>query len=477
MSEPNPRKTGQRQRWVQASDRVLRDQQQAAHHQHLKQAQWDTDARLARSTIDLAARVGELALATGATSSDATQMTLQVARSSGLNVHINITFTCVTITEHRVEDDPITTMRVVKARTVDYERLSRLAGLVDRFSRGVIDLEQARAGFDGLLDTSPNYRFWVLSLSAFVMGASMTVLLGGNWQTTLAAGFATTAADLLVGWSVRKGLPYFFVIALAAAVPTVCALTVMALRAYTRLPVWAISPSLIVAAGMMSLLAGLGVVTAAREAIDGYYITAGARTFEVIVLTMAIVLGLLATLWLGLQIGIPGYLAPRAGFSDSVLVQVSCAAIIALSFAVSGHLGPRSLFFCAALGALLWLGYHAMMLATGNHPASAGVAAVGVGFVAQLLANRWKLPVIALVSAGIAPLMPGLVLYRGIYALVENQENMAGADSGMPLLMLAVFTGLALAAGSTLGNFLARPIPELQLRGRRGVVHAPATGS
>lgn len=320
---------------MQASDRVLRDQQQAAHHQHLKQSQWDTDARLARSTIDLAARVGELALATGATSADATHMTLQVARSSGLNVHINITFTCVTITEHRVEGDPITTMRVVKARTVDYERLSRLVRLVrlvDRFSRGLIDLEQARSGFDGLLDTSPNYRFWVLSLSAFVMGASMTVLLGGNWQTTLAAGFATTAADLLVGWSVRKGLPYFFVIALAAAVPTVCALTVMALRAYTTLPVSAISPSLIVAAGMMSLLAGLGVVTAAREAIDGYYITAGARTFEVIVLTMAIVLGLLAT-------------------------------------------------------------------------------------------------------------------------------------------------GLALASGSTLGNFLARPIPELQLRGRRGVVHAPATGS
>ena len=57
-----------------------------------------------------------------------------------------------------------------------------------------------------------------------------------------------------------------------------------------------------------------------------------------------------------------------------------------------------------------------------------------------------------LTICGIVPLLPGLAIYRGMLALVTGDDPTGGFE----LLLQAGLTGLALAAGVTLGEILAR---------------------
>jgi len=95
-----------------------------------------------------------------------------------------------------------------------------------------------------------------------------------------------------------------------------------------------VSPSLVVASGIVLLLSGLSVVGAAEDALEGYYVTAGARGFEVIVLSLGIAVGISVVLSLGERLDYPIAISSQTLLSDDVVVQVVCAVIISVAFAV-----------------------------------------------------------------------------------------------------------------------------------------------
>ena len=67
------------------------------------------------------------------------------------------------------------------------------------------------------------------------------------------------------------------------------------------------------------------------------------------------------------------------------------------------------------------------------------------------MARRALTPPLVVAVAGITPLLPGLALYRGLYAMLRNEMSI-----GMTALFAAFGIGCALAAGVTLGEWLAR---------------------
>jgi uncharacterized membrane protein YjjB (DUF3815 family) len=62
--------------------------------------------------------------------------------------------------------------------------------------------------------------------------------------------------------------------------------------------------------------------------------------------------------------------------------------------------------------------------------------------------------------SGITPLLPGLAAYRGFYQLAVQ-----GVTDGLVTVTLALGTGLALAAGVALGDFVTRPRLARRLTG------------
>lgn len=131
---------------------------------------------------------------------------------------------------------------------------------------------------------------------------------------------------------------------------------------------------------------------------------------------------------------------------------------IAVTFGISSHAGYRTLAICAALGAAAWAGYLLGMQLTGSVSAASGLAAMVAGFIAGLGAKRWKVPQLGLVTIAIVPLMPGVMMYRALYMIVNAQNETGGTSSaGWTLFLEALLVGVALAVGGSFGALLARP--------------------
>lgn len=418
-----------------------------AHHADLEMAR-------ARAITDLAMRAAEMCLSSGATAARTTKQILNLCRAFDLPAQIDITYTRILLSyEPSVAADPITIMRTVRPGEVDYDRLTRVETLLDRIHTEKLTLEVASARLDNIRAEPRTYRPWVLLLAAAVLGGAVAALLGGNQADILVSGLATLLVEMLRGALLRRGVNSFFAQAVSAAIPTTFGLLAMAAHSLLPEPLQVVHASLVVAAGMVSLLAGLGIVTAAGDGIDGYYMSAGTRAVEVVVMTGAIVLGLVTTLWFGLWLGVPAYLSPAAGYSTTSVVEWISAGVIAASFAVLCNMGPRSVLAATVLGVLLQVSYTLTHGEISSTAARAGAAALVVGFVARLVTRPLRIPMVALISTAVAPLMPGLLLYRGVFALTNptlGADRSSGED-GTAMLLRCLLTGVALAAGSSFG--------------------------
>ncbi|WP_172669710.1 threonine/serine ThrE exporter family protein [Arsenicicoccus sp. oral taxon 190] len=430
----------------------------------------EVDPTTARKVLDLAMRVAEMMLSHGASANDVTVNALRITRAYDLrSVHVDVTYTSIYVSYYRGHDrEPLTTFRVVRARSIDYTRLQRLQGLVSRIGEG-LPVDEAFDLFAAIVRAPHPYRRWVVTVANAGVAASVCVLLNASPLIILIAFLASAAIDLLMGWLAKKQVPTFFVQALGASIPTLAAIGLMKL-AYDQVS-WLgdIRPELIVAGGVVLMLSGLSAVGAAQDAIDGYYVTAGARTYEVLVLTLGIVVGILASLQLGDRLGVPVVLSGAAPPVGNLAQQIGGSLLISMFFAASTYAGPRTVVLCGGMGVLGWLGYLGGTLVGLGTVSASALGAFVPALLSVPMARRLQVPSLALITAALVPLMPGSMVYRGILEIVAHTGSKTSFGDGAMTLFNAAGVGMALAAGASLGTYLARP-------GRANLRHAGPRG-
>lgn len=410
----------------------------------------------ARAVIDLAMRAGVALLSTGAPAADVVATVLTLTRAYGLrSVHVDITFTSVAVSYHRgPHADPMTVMRAVTFRTQDFTRLERLRELVTSLATDPIPIEDARVRFDAVASAPHPYRRWLVTSASAVLASAVALLIGAG-PLILGLTFVSALVVSRLQYALAKiGVAAFFAQVVSAAVPTVLAtLVVVAGREGFDLAARA-SPSLIVAAGIVLLLSGLSVVGAAEDALHGYYVTAGARAFEVVVLTLGIVIGVTAVLAVGERIGLPIAVSSKTYLDQSLALQLSCAAVIAGAFAVSAYARGRAVALSAFLGMVGWATYTVLGDNWGLGVAvSSALAAAVIGFVARAASRSLKAGSLAVTTSAIVPLLPGRAVYQGISEIIAADTQ--SLTVGLSTLAGAGFTGLGLAAGVALGTYAA----------------------
>lgn len=459
-----------------ASTRLARASRSMAHayrnkKQALQQAEeTDVESARARSIVALAMRAAEMMLSSGATANRTTRLVLSICRNYGLPAQVDITYTRIMVSyEPSVASDPITVMRMVAPGGIDYDRLTRVENLISRMGPDELALDVIADRLRHIRHDPGSYRLWVLHACAALMGGGVAMLLGGNQADVLLAMLTTFGVEAVRNAMTQRGLNTFFTQAAAASVAALVGLAVMTGRANLPETLQQASPGLVVAAGMVPLLAGLGIVTTAGDAIDAYYMSAGSRLVEVVVLTSGIVLGLLATLSLGLWLGVPSYLAPIGGFTAGSATQLVSAGLISAAFGVLCNMGPRSTLAAMGIGLVAQLAYMTSVVATTSTPARSTLAALVIGALARLLTTPLRIPMVALISTGVAPLMPGLLLYRGIFAMVSEMPGGGAipdpANSAQVLLLKCLMTGAGLAIGTSFGASLANTVLRYVTKG------------
>jgi uncharacterized membrane protein YjjB (DUF3815 family) len=286
------------------------------------------------------------------------------------------------------------------------------------------------------------------------LGASVAALLGAGVRLMLLSAVTTTAVVLVQRRLDRAGLPGFFSQAVGAAVPATVAVVLSGLAAWSGFAVSETSVSLIVATGIVAMLAGLAVVGSAQDALDGYYLTSGARVFELVLMTFGIVVGVGGVLSAARWAGMPINLDPVPEIEVSTLQRLLAAGASAACFALASYAGRRAILAAALAGSAGWFVWLALESGGAIAAVAAGGGALAVGALAGLLGRR-VFPAIAISTAALVPLVPGRTVYVGLLELVELGPT-EGPTQGLTTLLGAATVGLAIAAGVGLGTFATR---------------------
>src|ERR1700742_1055581 len=177
-------------RWVSATSATAR-QQQPRIGPRLPD---DTTVNL---VLDVALRIGEVLMASGAGASDVTATVIAVTSAYGLpRCEVDVIFTSISICCQRGADlAPVTTHRVVRGRAMDYTRLADVEDLVRDVTSGTVTLEDAAARVRQITDAAHPYPRWVATLAWALMAASVSVLLGGSLKVAILAGITTAVID------------------------------------------------------------------------------------------------------------------------------------------------------------------------------------------------------------------------------------------------------------------------------------------
>jgi uncharacterized membrane protein YjjP (DUF1212 family)/uncharacterized membrane protein YjjB (DUF3815 family) len=414
----------------------------------------DRDVREITATMDLALRIGELLLSSGAGASDVSAAMNNVAWACGLRgFTADVMFTELTMSQQGSPDDvPIVQIRQVRQREVDYGDLTEVDHLMRDLVAGDLDRPAAATRLNRISSTGHDRPRWTVSLALAVMGGSIGVVLGGDWLVVLIAAVAAGLVDLLQRRMGRRRLPVFYQQVAGGLLATLIAVAVTATPAD-------VSPSLVISTSIVMLLAGVNFLGAIQDALTGFPLTAGARILEVFLATAGIVAGVSGGLQVAELVDVQlGLVEPGAYGLADLPFTVAGGAVAAAAYAFSAY-APKRALLPVALAAAAALTVYGVSLERGFGAAwSSALAATLLGLMSYPISHRIRVPALVLVAACIVPFLPGLSIYRGLTLLALQPS------SALLAMATAIAIAIALSSGVLLGEYLAQPLAK---EGRR----------
>lgn len=398
--------------------------------------------------IDLSLRVGEILLSTGAGAADVAVTMRAVTTACGLRgCVIDVNFTTLAVSyQESPESPPETHLRQVQYRGLDYGYLSQVDELVRRLASGRVDRAEASQLLYEMQSTKRPYPKWLQTASVGLLAGGISMLLGGQVLVIVIAFLTAAVIDLTNRQLSRRRIPAFYQQVAGALIATVSALVLHELKA-------PVQPSLVIASGIIVLLAGISLVGAIQDALSGYYVTGAARSFEAILLTGAVIAGVSVGLSIAKNFGVELQVrTPTVDLFD-LPVQLTGSVIATVAFAIVCQTPRRALIPCGLVGLLAQLIFQVSIEARLGPTAASSLAALGVGLVAFSVAGYVRVPPLVVVTTSIVALLPGLTIYRGLFMLL-TEENLYGIVT----LFTAASIAVALASGAILGEYIAQPL-------------------
>lgn len=409
--------------------------------------------------LDLAARIGAVLLDSGTGAIDTADQVQFVAGIYGLDdVDVDVTFNRILICARRGSTlPPITAVRTVHYRSLDFTRLAEIDRLVRRIRSRAITPASAHRIVDVIVAAPHPYSYRMSTLAWGLLAYGLMIFLAAGWVVGLIA-FVTSMAIVVMNRKLHRiGTPLFFqqlAGGFLAVIPAALAYQLLSGTDFT------IRPGQVIAAGIIVLLSGLSLVGAVQDAITGAPLTGSARFTEVLVMTGGILVGVgIAVKFVSLVgIELPA-LSEIARFAPSELLpRIIGGAIASGAFAMASYAERRALPAALGAGALGAGVQGGLSLVITSPLLTYAGAAILVGVIGGLAARAALTPPLVVAVAGITPMLPGMAIYRGMNGLLNGEAARGGVE------MLSAFAiGCALAAGVTLGEFIARRIRRPKL--------------
>jgi uncharacterized membrane protein YjjP (DUF1212 family) len=404
------------------------------------------DAAYTRSVLDLTMRMAEVIFAAGAGAEDATAAMLAVTRAYGLKgTEADITHTLITLTwEDPATHDAITRSRNVRYRTLDYSKLTATSELIAHLIEAPTDVADARKRLAVIVSSKPQVPALVRRIGWSLVGAGAAVLIGGGPVVVAAAFIATFFVDLITSALANRKVPVFYQTVVAGAIGPIVA-------ALVQLVDPTASPSIVVIATIIMLLAGVTTFGAVHDTLSGFYVTGTARMMEAVLITGGLVTGVAGAGLLlgrfGLRLKVDASALPTLADLPALL---AASVVIVIGFALAVQVPWRAFWVVCLLGALAEGLYLAGIDAEFGQVWASAASAIGVGLAAAVAARIVRTPPLVIVVSALVPLVPGLSLFRGLLELSE------GRITGLLSLLTAGAVAGGLAAGAILAQYVVQ---------------------
>lgn len=377
-------------------------------------------------------------------------------------VHVDVSANLLMLSQLRgIEKEPLTLIRPVALRDTNYMTIQSIQNLIYEISKGRHALDQAEVLLDQILTSPRRFPWWVVMLGNASIVAGVTLMYTTSWRVILTTFCIGIVIDRLLAALRKRGIPLFFRQIAAALSITLIAAFINFLNIYGIEFFAGFNPTLLVVGGVVMLVAGLVIVGAIQDAIDEYYVTAGARLTKVVMQTIGIVVGILMGLYLARKMGI-GIVVSAEPLSPMIMqFQVAGAILASAGYAMAGQTRRRAIAGVGLIGGgglvimsnlVGWLGVTTVV--------ASGLAALFIGLSAAFISRFWRTPSIGIISGAIVPLVPGLMLYNGLMQMITYPPGHPNFFEALGTLFTAAAVAMTIAAGASFGAMIGRPIRQ-----------------
>lgn len=403
----------------------------------------------ARKTIDFALRLAETMFRYGAGALEVETSIIAVTAALGLrNIEVDITNQSVIINYAPRDAVPITLLRVVRSWTNNYAGLVEVHELVSDVASGGVTRDEAYRRLDVIVKKPKPFPRWLVSMAEAVFAAAVVGVIGGTFVGTIVAFLtillASQVARVLGKWRV----PDFFGTAISSFIVTMVALVCFMLKA-------PLSPSVVVAGGILLMLPSGRLVSAVQDAINGFPVTAAGRFLSAFLTFGAIVAGIAVALVTSAVFG-----GDRLDVADEITASlplywvVVLVALATVAICIAEQTAIKLLLPTMAVAMIGYLVYYfGMEVGLGGRFAPA-VAAVVIGILARIIALRLGAPQLVVAVPSIIFLLVGLSIFRAMFVMTLSPEDSVTGAVGIFNALIVI---LAVAAGVVLGDNIARP--------------------
>ncbi len=407
--------------------------------------------------LRLVMTIAEELLSMGVGASDVVHMCLGITNTyCKRRVHIDISYTQINVSQDRgIDREPLTLVRTVVPDDANYQQIQAIQSLALTIRDKALPLDEAEKHIDEIVSKPKKLPNWLLYVAGGAISAGVVLLFDGR-PLMIAISFIMGFIVMgLVRWLGQVGVSTFYSQTIASLFVILATAGTTLLTNIYDLPV---NPTLMAIGGIVMLVAGMMIVGAFQDAIDEYYITANARLLKVAMATGGIAVGVLIGLYISRRFGISFQATPERLTLADTQAQYIGALVIAAGFAMSNHARIWGMIVAGCVGMLGWWISRLVLSYDMGIVIACGIAAATVGLTATFVSRLWKIPSLAIIAAGIVPLVPGLSLYNGLMGVIEHPPGDPEFMMVLAVLTQAIMIGFAVAAGATLGNMIGRPL-------------------
>ncbi|WP_022872544.1 threonine/serine ThrE exporter family protein [Nesterenkonia alba] len=402
-------------------------------------------------TINLVLDLGEALFRYGAGALEVETSIIAVSAAFGMkNTDVDITNQSIILNWAPEGKVPYTRVRVVRSWSANFRALSAVHQLVTDIIDGHLTRSEAEERLAEITRQRKPYPRWAVTLAGALFAAFFSSYTGATPLEALLGFGATLLVLVLTRQLSRRKVPEIF--ALAAGGFTATAVALGGIAAGLDM-----TPSMVVAGGLMILLPSVRIVSALQDVINAFPITAAGRLVSSLVAFAGMTAGIMVAVVLAEAVG-----APQVEIAEGItrLYSAPTLALLVFCSAVSAAVVEQVPWrLLAPTGAVAVLGFCAFytgeLLGLGE-TFTPLIGATVIGALARVTALRFGAPQLVVAVPAMMFMLPGLLIFRGMYQLaIEDSTSLMLA--GLFQQFTALIIILAIASGIVLGDVIMRP--------------------